>query len=158
MGRHERLLYPLILPRDNFEVSLGLCFWTATASKPCKASHHEKRTGLRESPPSSWQRETPSTTRLQPPTPGSELRRPRLPFLSPVSKMATAPPPRPRPGPAGPPPSRPAPPSRHGAAQRAPAAPPRASSTQVAGSAVGGAYFPPLCEVEAGGSARGACQ
>lgn len=82
------------------------------------------------------------------------LARPPLPFPSPVSKMATALPPRPRPAephPLSPEQGRPA--SRRGAALRAPAAPPRTSSTQVAGSAVGGggAYFPPLCEVEAGG-------
>ena len=85
------------------------------------------------------------------------LARPPLPFPSPVSKMATALPPRPRPAephPLSPEQGRPAsPPPRRGAALRAPAAPPRTSSTQVAGSAVGGggAYFPPLCEVEAGG-------
>lgn len=63
-------------------------------------------------------------------------------------------PPRRGPAPArpGPPPGgRPAPPPRpRGRAARS-RRPSRASSTQVAGSAVGGAYFPPLCEVEAGG-------
>lgn len=77
------------------------------------------------------------------------------PSPSPVSKMATALPPRPRP--AEPHPlsrSKAAPPPRRGPRCSAPAAPPRTSSTQVAGrrgSAAGGAYFPPLCEVEAGG-------
>lgn len=78
-----------------------------------------------------------------------------MPFSLPVSKMAAAPPPRRGHAPPrlSPPPPRSGPPLLPplGAAQRAPGAPPRASSTQVAGSAVGGAYFPPLCEVEAGG-------
>lgn len=75
------------------------------------------------------------------------------PILLPVPKMAAcgrrvAPaPPRPAPPPIEP--ARPSSPPRGRAARSR--RPSRASSTQVAGSAVGGAYFPPLCEVEPGG-------
>lgn len=154
MDRHQGLFRPLISPREDTKVSLGLCFWAAAASSLCKASYYALINRTRGIPPFTLaQRDNVPYTALG--VHAFPAPRPARPSFCPSPtwrprrrRRRVLAPPRPRPPPRA---SRPAPPPARGAAPRAPAAPPRASSTQVAGSAVGGAYFPPLCEVEAGG-------
>lgn len=142
--------FSLILPRED--LSLGLCFQDAVASDLGKASYHEliNRT-LAVSPFTLAQRD-----KLQHANLSHDASLPEAPCALPFAhfqdggRVAAATPPRRGHAPPRPRASRLTPPPARGAAPRAPAAPPRASSTQVAGSAVGGAYFPPLCEVEAG--------